>query len=57
MISGGREGTIKIWKYDHKWMIHDILIGHDDWITALAIGHMDKLLASASHEEILIWRY
>jgi WD40 repeat protein len=41
MISGGREGTIKIWKYDHKWMIHDILIGHDDWITALAIGKMD----------------
>lgn len=39
LITGGREGTIKVWKCEGKWIIHDILIGHDDWVTALAIGN------------------
>ncbi|CAK84185.1 unnamed protein product (macronuclear) [Paramecium tetraurelia] len=57
LITGGREGTIKVWKCEGKWIIHDILIGHDDWITALAIGNQDQLIASASNQEILIWSY
>lgn len=41
LVTGGREGIIKVWKFDSKWIIHDILIGHDDWITGLAIGKND----------------
>ena len=55
VVSGSVDGTIALWDTQTLKNV-DVLTGHSDWVTRLAISPDKKILASASDDKtIMLW--
>lgn len=55
LASGSADGTVALWNTETLENV-DVLAGHSDWVTGLAISPDKKILASASDDKtVMLW--
>jgi WD40 repeat protein len=60
VISGGRDGTVRVWRLADGTPIGKPLRGHDDWVTAVAAGVLPDgapvVISGGRDGTVRVWR-